>query len=48
VRFAQHLAVADIGCAAFAPRGNVVGVHLAQFPDPGPVRIVPDGTKWAV
>jgi hypothetical protein len=48
MRFAQHLAVANVGCTAFAPRGDVIGVHLAQFPDPGPVRIVPDGTKWAV
>jgi len=48
VCLAQHLAVADIGRAAFAPRGDVVGVHLAQLPDPGFVRVVPNGAQRAV
>ena len=45
---AQHLAVADICRAAFAPGGDVVGVHLVQLPDPGFVRVVPKRAQWAV
>ena len=48
MRPAQHLAVANVGRAAFAPRGDVVGVHLALFPDPGFVRVMPQRTPRAV
>jgi len=48
VRPAQHLAVANVGCAAFAPRGDVVGVHLALLPDSGFVRVMPQGAQRAV
>jgi hypothetical protein len=33
MRFTQHLTVIDVCCAAFAPSGDVVGIHISEFPD---------------
>ena len=41
--FAQHLAVTDIGCTAFAPGRYVVGIHVLQVPNLGMVGIVANG-----
>ena len=46
--FAEHLAVLYGGLAAFAPGGDVVGVHFGEFLDAGAVGVVADGAEGAV
>lgn len=48
VRPAEHLAVLDGRLPSFAPGGNMVSVHLCQFPDPRSVGIMADGAVWTV
>jgi hypothetical protein len=48
MRFAEHLAVVGCCCAAFAPGGYVVGIHIGQFIEPGFVGIVAKGAKRTV
>ena len=48
VRFAKHLAVADIRAAPFAPGCDVVRVHFCQFPNPCTVGVMADGAVRAV
>ena len=48
VRFAEHLAVADVRCAAFAPRRYMVGIHFIILPYTLCVGVMSDGTQRAV
>lgn len=43
VRYAEHLAVRDIGSPALRPCRNVVRVHLFEGPHLRLVRVAPDG-----
>ena len=45
---AEHLAVGNIGRAAFGPSRYVVRVHLANLPNPLRARIVPDRAQRAI
>lgn len=47
VRFAEHLAVADVRCAALAPYRHMVGVHFAFFVNPLGVGVISDGAQRA-
>jgi len=48
VRHAEHLAVLSRTCAAFAPRGDVVGIHFAELVDSALVRGIPKRAERAV
>ena len=48
VRFAKHLAVFDVCCAAFGPCRDMVGVHLVEFPDALCVRLVSNRAQRTV
>ena len=45
---AEHLAVLGRTFAAFAPCGNVVGVHFVELIDSALVRVVPNRAERAV
>ncbi len=45
---AEHLAVLGRTFAAFAPRGNVVGVHFVELIDSALVRVVPNRAERTV
>lgn len=48
VRLAEHLAVVNIGSAALAPGGHMVGVHVLKVPDSGVIGIMTDSAEGAV
>ena len=48
VGFAEHLAVLGRTIAAFAPRGDVVGVHFVELIDSALVRVVPKRAERTV
>lgn len=48
VRRAEHLAVLSRTFAAFAPRGDVVGVHFAEFIGSALIRGIPKRTERTV
>ena len=48
MRDAEHFTVADVGGAAFAPGGDVVGVHFFRLPDLGFVGVVTYGAVRAI
>ena len=48
VRLAQHLAVFGRGSPARAPGGDVVGIHVVEFPKFGFAGVVTEGTQRAV
>ena len=48
MRFAEHLTILDVGCAALAPRRHMVCVHILQIPNLAFRDIVANGTQRAV
>lgn len=48
VGLAEHLAVGDVCRSTLTPSGNVVCIHLGQFPYPGPVGFVSHRAERAV
>lgn len=48
MRFAEHLAVLDVGGTAFAPGGDMVGIHFGLLLDAGGVGFAFDGVEGGV